>query len=127
MKRPLALLGMLSWLIAAGGAGAQALSDPTRPPNAAAERGDAPSAAVGPVLQSILFARDRQYAVIDGQQVRLGEKFRNATLVDLTVSEATLRSGDATTVLRLYPEVRKAPGRPGERSSTTGTEEGDRK
>jgi MSHA biogenesis protein MshK len=79
------------------------------------------------VLQSILFASGRKYAVIDGQQVRLGEKFRNATLVDLTVSEATLRSGDATTVLKLYPEVRKAPGRPGGRLSTTGTEEGDRK
>ncbi|HMH19093.1 MAG TPA: MSHA biogenesis protein MshK [Burkholderiales bacterium] len=110
----------------AGEAAAQGLSDPMRPPNATPAESNG-SAAAGPVLQSILFARNRWYAVIDGQQVRLGEKFRNATLVDLTVSEATLRSAGATTVLKLYPEARKGPDRPGIQPIPTGTEEGDRK
>ena len=127
MSRLLALLGTLGWLIAASDAGAQALSDPTRPPNASADSADNPRAVAGPVLQSILLARDRKYAVIDGQAVYLGGKFGNATLVNLTVSEATLKSGGTTTVLKLYPEVQKAPGRPERRPSPTGTEEGDRK
>ena len=127
MNRLLALFGSLGWLIAAGHAGAQALADPTRPPNAASGESADPSAHAGPMLQSILFARNRRYAVIDGQQVRLGEKFRGATLVGLTVSEATLQSGNATTILKLYPEVRKGPGRPEGQPLTAGTEEGDRK
>lgn len=110
----------------AGEAVAQPLSDPMRPPNAAPAESNA-QAVTGPVLQSILFARNRWYAVIDGQQVRLGEKFRNATLVDLTVSEATLRGAGTTTVLKLYPESRKGPDRPGIQPIPTGTEEGDRK
>jgi hypothetical protein len=111
----------------AGKAMAQALSDPMRPPNAAAAESLNPGATAGPVLQSILFARNRWYAVIDGQEVRLGEKFRDATLVNLTVSEATLRSPGATKILKLYPEAQKAPGRSGIGLIPTGTEEGDRK
>jgi MSHA biogenesis protein MshK len=106
----------------------QTLSDPMRPPNATAvESLDGPGVTTGPVLQSILFARNRRYAVIDGQQVRLGEKFRDATLVDLTVSEATLQSARTTKVLKLYPEAQKALGGPRLWPIPAGTEEGNRK
>jgi opacity protein-like surface antigen len=121
-----ALFAALVLALVAGKATAQALSDPMRPPNAAAESSN-PGAPAGPSLQSILFASNRWYAVIDGQQVRIGEKFRDATLVNLTVSEATLRSGGSTTILKLYPEAQKAPGRSGIRLIPTGTEEGNRK
>src|SRR5882672_5037145 len=89
----------------AGKGMAQTLSDPMRPPNAAAAESLNPGATSGPVLQSTLFARNRRYAVIDGQQVRLGEKFRDTTLVNLTASEATLQNARVTTVLKLYPEA----------------------
>jgi MSHA biogenesis protein MshK len=122
-----AIFAALALGLVVGKVTGQTLGDPMRPPNAAAESSDGARAAAGPVLQSILFARNRRYAVIDGQQVRLGEKFRDATLVELTVSEATLQSARATTVLKLYPEAQKALGRPGTRPMPTGTEGGDRK
>jgi MSHA biogenesis protein MshK len=104
--RPLLLLPLL----AAAGAHAQALQDPTRPPAAAiayAMAGAASPAAVaaGPRLQSILVAREaggRHLAVIDGETVRLGEQFRGARVARIGDNEVELVRGSERQVLRLY-------------------------
>jgi len=100
-------------LLAASGAGAQALQDPTRPPAAATPTPAAGgSVAAGPQLQSILIARaagGRHVAVIDGETVRLGETFHGATVARIGENEVELVRGGERQVLRLYAEL--APGR----------------
>jgi MSHA biogenesis protein MshK len=62
---------------------------------------------VGPDLQSVLISTTRNVAVINGQTVPLGGKFRDATLTRITESGVELRSGSQIKVLRLFPQVEK--------------------
>jgi MSHA biogenesis protein MshK len=87
-------------------AGAQGLSDPTRPPGTLATAGDI-SAAGGPVLQTVMLSQGRKVALISGEMVVLGGRYGSARLVKLTESEAVLRDGAETTVLKLFPLVDK--------------------
>ena len=96
-------------LLVAGGAHAQPLQDPTKPPAAATPVAGGPLAASsGPQLQSILIGRaagGRQVAVIDGETVRQGESFRGAKLVRIGENEVELLRGRERQVLRLYAEA----------------------
>jgi MSHA biogenesis protein MshK len=104
---------------AAAPAHAQALVDPTRPPNAQA--GEAPDAAPGGTqLQSILIASNRRLAIINGTTVALGGTVGDAKVVKITETEVTLKKGDETEVLRLYPGVDKQPVKRGARGSRGG-------
>lgn len=93
---------------------AQALQDPTRPPNVSTMPVAEGKAAepVGPQLQSVLLSPQRKVAVISGQSVRLGEKYGDARLVRLTDSAATLRRGRQEQVLQLFSGVHKTYGQP---------------
>lgn len=87
---------------------AQGLTDPTRPPSVPAPTAEAGGEALPQTqLQSILISRGRKLAVINGQTVPLGGKVGEATLVSVRETEVVLRSGDATEVLKLYPNVEK--------------------
>jgi len=106
---------LLPWLaVLAGGAGAQVLNDPTRPPAGleavlAGEAVAARPAASG--LTSILRrAQGKPAAVIDGQFVELGGKVREATLVGIDQDRVTLRSGEGDEVLLLTPGIEKVVG-----------------
>jgi MSHA biogenesis protein MshK len=85
---------------------AQTLSDPTRPPNAV-DQADDGSGSRGPVLQSVVIGPDIKYAVIGGQTVKLGGEYAGARLVQITDSEVVLKSGEGTTVLKLFPSIEK--------------------
>ena len=93
----------------AGGAVAQALQDPTRPPaSLMAPVKGAPVAVApeGPHLQSILIARTpggRHVAVIDGETVRLGDSFKGARVERMTQTEVVLSKGGKKQVLKLFP------------------------
>jgi MSHA biogenesis protein MshK len=91
---------------------AETLSDPTRPPPEAASTtatGDAQSTvSVGPVLQSVTLSKRRKVATISGQEVTIGGKFGEATLIRMSDSDATLRHPDGTLeTLRMYPRIEK--------------------
>jgi MSHA biogenesis protein MshK len=91
---------------------AQVLTDPTRPPSVQAPTAEAGGEAPPQTqLQSILISRGRKLAVINGQTVPLGGKVGEATLVSVRETEVVLRSGDATEVLKLHPNVEKRPVR----------------
>ncbi len=93
---------------------AQALRDPTRPPDVSAmpaAEGKVTEPA-GPQLQSVLLSPQRKVAVINGQSVRLGEKYGDTRLVRLTDSAATLRRGRQEQVLHLFSGVGKTYGQP---------------
>lgn len=93
-------------LLLSAGIGAQALTDPTRPPlelMSAAETVETPRTP----LQSILLSSTRQGAIINGQYVPLGGTYGKARLVRITATEVTLKTGTATEVLQLYPPIDK--------------------
>ncbi len=95
---------LLQIVLAVGGAGAETLPDPTRPPFG--EETDSVPATI-PVLQSVMLSATRKAAMISGQTVVLGEKFGDARLVKLTAGEAVLRTGEDFLVLKLFPDVEK--------------------
>ncbi len=87
------------------------LPDPTRPAAAAAA---APAAAFGlspaglpntPQLQSILVSPERRLAIIDGQTLRVGERFGDSVLVKINEREVVLKNGKVLQTLRLFPLV----------------------
>ena len=88
-------------------AGAQGLTDPTRPPGALATPAGEGGYTGGPVLQSVKLSPGRKVAVISGEMVTLGGRYGSARLVRLTESEAVLKEGAETTVLKLFPLVEK--------------------
>lgn len=88
-------------------AGAQGLTDPTRPPGALSGPAADGAAGGGPVLQSVMLSQERKVAVISGEMVPLGGRYGSARLVKLTESEAVLKEGKETTVLKLFPLVEK--------------------
>jgi hypothetical protein len=97
----------------------QALSDPTRPPQAwlAAQPKGAgtPAAAeqeVVPQLQSLLIGPSRRYAIIDGQLLGVGDTFRDARVVAVRPAGVVLRSERGTQTLRLFPDIEKRPVKP---------------
>jgi MSHA biogenesis protein MshK len=89
------------------GSPAQGFADPTRPPYSGRSSGADESPVMGPELQSVLISSTRNIAVINGQTVPLGGKFRDATLTRITESGVELRSASQIEVLRLFPQVKK--------------------
>lgn len=85
------------------------LSDPTRPPAeflSPQAAGSVPALPARPQLQSVLVGKGyegREVAVIDGEIVKRGEKFRGAVLEHVGPEEAVLRRGEQKEVLHLYP------------------------
>lgn len=96
----------------------QALSDPTRPPQAWLDAqpkvAGAPAAEqeVVPQLQSLLIGPSRRYAIIDGQLLGVGDTFRDARVVAVRPAGVVLRSKRGTQTLRLFPDVEKRPVKP---------------
>ena len=93
------------------------LRDPTRPPAGVFESADAGELAGekagGRVLQSVLIPRHgKPLAVIDGQTVRLGQRFGEARLIRVSEHEAVLDGSQGIERLQLTPGVGKANIRP---------------
>lgn len=106
-RRCVVLAGVL--LALAPGVFAQALADPTRPPDAAPVPASAASAgAARPQLQSVLISNrpgGRRLAVIDGRSVRAGDKVGGAVVVSIGEASVVLRRGKTLETLRLYPQA----------------------
>ena len=108
MKAHPSSLAFIALLGAMNGAGAQVLTDPTKPPPGYAP-GDPELATQtgGPVLQSVMISSAGRSAIISGEVVKQGQKYRDATLVRVTENEAILKGPDGTQVLKMYPGVEK--------------------
>lgn len=97
----------------------QALSDPTRPPqewlDARPKVAGAPPAfdlEAPPHLQSLLIGPSRNYAIIDGQLVGVGDKFNDARVVKVSPAEVVLQSQRGIQTLKLFADVEKRPVKP---------------
>jgi MSHA biogenesis protein MshK len=111
-----AALGTLLGAVILPAAQAQGLVDPTQPPAAFAAPDSGAGASPGaPVLQSVMISPSRRAAIIDGVVVRVGDKVGNAVLVSVGESEAVLKSGESTQVLKLYPRVEMQASQPARR------------
>lgn len=107
MTRSLAALVSLSAAALAYGA---PFPDPTRPPGAA-DAGTAVSAA-GPRLESILIAPDRRVAVISGEEVTIGSRFRDGEIVRISEGEVLIRRPGGEETLRLFSGSGRRPAPP---------------
>ena len=85
---------------------AAAMKDPTRPPTALTGAPDEGLRAP-PVLQSVIIAKGSRAAIIDGERVEVGGRFRDATVVRITEDEVVLRQDGVAQVLKMYPDVEK--------------------
>ena len=110
MRPPVFAIVTLLAALASGAAGAQVLNDPMRPPAYVEPEAGAGDAG-GPVLQSVMISPTLKTAIINGQMVKLGGRFGNATLVKISESEVVLRSGGETQVLKMYPAIEKRASR----------------
>lgn len=88
---------------------ATGLVDPTQPPSELGVAGSNDVQITGePVLQSVMLSASRKIAIISGQSVRVGEKFRDATLIKVTDREAVLRDSEGVLhTLKMYSAVEK--------------------
>ena len=104
----LARLALLAAVLLPPAAGAQALVDPTRPPDAplAGSGSGAIAARAAPRLQSVLVASSgRRVAVIDGRTVRVGDRVGEASVAEIADTSVTLRRGKTIETIRLYPKA----------------------
>ncbi|MBX9904535.1 MAG: MSHA biogenesis protein MshK [Burkholderiales bacterium] len=107
MRHLRTLTALILGFCGAAAAGAQGMMDPTRPPGGMAAAAGDELVSAGPVLQSVMLSPGRKVAMISGEIVVLGGRYGSARLVKLTESEAVLKNGPETTVLRLFPLVEK--------------------
>ena len=86
---------------------AYAMTDPTRPPAGFADASSDPAVRTPPVLQSIILKAGMRAAIIDGERVQVGGRYRGAEVVRITETEVVLRESGRTEVLRMYPDIEK--------------------
>lgn len=84
---------------------AASLPDPTALPAMSTATGgmDRPVS----LLTAIKLSGKQKIAVIDGQEVALGDRYQDSRVVRISESEVELRRGKEITVLKLYPQVEK--------------------
>jgi len=93
---------------------AQALSDPTRPPREILGVGPVAVSTPGPGYsraQVVIISKDRHQATIDGQTVKLGGRYGNATVVGITEEEIVLRRPEGTETIKLYSSIQRTKRR----------------
>lgn len=85
------------------------LPDPTRPPIEIGEGAGMAVQQVAPVatkgLLSVIISPSRCAAIIDGKTIRLGEKYGNAILVEITAHGVVLQSAHGRRSMELFPGV----------------------
>lgn len=95
----------------AGHACGQALSDPTRPPDAfRSQLGSAPAAPAVSQFSSqpvVILSSDRRQVTINGQTVKIGGRIGDAKVVRISDTEVVLQSAESTETIKLYGAVEK--------------------
>jgi hypothetical protein len=98
------IVAVLALFVAGSAAWAQNLPDPTRPPEGFDPTGQNAEAADGPVLQSTFVSSGTRHAIISGQTVAVGDKYRNAIVAEIKQGEVVLKEGSERHTLKMFPE-----------------------
>lgn len=113
MAQTMKILLTLLALVGASVAHAQAVQDPTRPPQALLRPIAGGADAGAPQLQSILIGRGaggRRVAVIDGETVRVGDRVAGARVAAINAADVQLQRGGKHEILKLTaPDAAPAP------------------
>jgi len=108
-----------------------ALADPTRPPDLVEPAPAGTAAAAGVKsrgLQTVILREGQQpMAVINGVQVKLGDKLGDATLVKLNEFEAVLQGPSGREVLRMTPGIEKTSATPKPAAPQDNVKQGDKR
>ena len=96
------IAAFLTWQTADG---AQIMNDPTSPPVGVHPADPDAKPESGPVLQSVMIMPNTRFAIIGGERVEVGGRYRDAQVVRITESEVVLRRADGTESLKMYPEI----------------------
>lgn len=100
----------LAAALAAAGALAETLPDPTRPPAflfAPVDGEAAEKASGGFQLQSVLIGPGRRSAIIGGRHLSVGDRLGEFTLVRVGDTEVVLKGPEGSRTLKLFPAVDK--------------------
>lgn len=89
------------------------MNDPTRPPTGFSEQPQAKEAPrEAPLLVSTVFLMGaRPYAILDGQEVRVGDKLEAGRVVKIDEHGVWLKTPLGSRQLKLLPDVKKLPAR----------------
>lgn len=104
----LLLIGMLASM---GARAASGLDDPTKPafdlvPGLDGQSVDVNKSANAPAgLQSVILSGKREAAIINGQEVEVGQKYGNATLSVVNETCVVLMGPEGRQVMHMYPAV----------------------
>ncbi len=79
------------------------LTDPSRP-SARGAQGDEGVGRGGLVLESTLLSPERQFAVINGQKLTVGERIHGAQIVAIGAYEVILNRSGTRSALRMVPK-----------------------
>ena len=79
------------------------LTDPSRP-SARGAQGDERVSRGGLVLESTLLSPERQFAVINGQKLTVGERIHGAQIVAIGPHEVILNRSGTRSALRMVPK-----------------------
>jgi MSHA biogenesis protein MshK len=89
----------------------QGIADPMRPPNVVAGRDNEELEPPANQVQSVLIARGRKVAIVNGQTVRVGDKLGEAVVKSISESGVVLQFADRTETLKLLGDIQRRPVR----------------
>lgn len=106
LKTPMAAIALAACALTLHcAARAEALADPTRPPNAA----DIRVTGSAPLLQSIKFSPSDAIAMVNGRLLRVGDSLDDSKVVKITETELVLTRHGALQTLRIFPDIHTWP------------------
>lgn len=89
------------------------LPDPTRPP-AGLDPAEGAAAPVDSGIQTVILRPGgKSVAVINGQQVRVGDKFGDKRVLKIGESEVVLKGEGGREVIKVMPAIEKIPAKKG--------------
>jgi hypothetical protein len=71
-------------------------------------------------VQVVIISKDRHQATIDGQTVKLGGRYGNATVARITEEEIVLQRPEATETIKLYSSIQRTKYRTASRERSDG-------
>jgi MSHA biogenesis protein MshK len=103
----------------------QSLADPTRPPNVTAGRDNEELEPPANQVQSVLIARGRRIAIVNGTTVRVGDKLGDAVVKSISEAGVVLQYSDHAETLKLLGDIKRRPVRTARSAENKNSRQGD--
>jgi MSHA biogenesis protein MshK len=87
------------------------LSDPTRPPDAVTAGDGAATTGASGVQTVIVRPRGKSVAVINGREVKVGDRIGDKRVLKISETEIVLKGESGREVIKVIPAITKTPAR----------------